>query len=116
MNRGDVVRVELPEPKGAPGHEQFGLRPAIIVQIDNPDGANIATTIVVPLTSNPSAIRFPGSVLLKATPSNGLTVDSVALIAQVRAIDRGRIKAAIGKLSSDDIAVLENNLRLILGL
>ena len=32
MNRGDVVRVELPRPRESTGHAQFGRHPAIVLQ------------------------------------------------------------------------------------
>ncbi|MEX0712214.1 MAG: type II toxin-antitoxin system PemK/MazF family toxin [Pirellulales bacterium] len=115
MRRGDVVRVDLPAPAGAPGREQVGSRPAIVVQIDQ-GSARLGTVIVVPLTSNQQALRFLGSVSIAATPGNGLHVDSVALAAQVRAVDKRRIVRVLGKLAQADLAQLEAKLKFILGL
>lgn len=42
MRRGEVVRVELPRPAGTTGREQFGVRPAIIIQNDEVN-ANLST-------------------------------------------------------------------------
>jgi mRNA-degrading endonuclease toxin of MazEF toxin-antitoxin module len=50
MNRGDVVLVQLPPPAGPSGTEQFGTRPAIVVQ-DEAGLANLSTLLIVPLTS-----------------------------------------------------------------
>jgi mRNA-degrading endonuclease toxin of MazEF toxin-antitoxin module len=62
MKRGDIVRVELPAPAGPSGREQFGVRPAIVVQ-RFPSASNTGgTVLVVPLTSTLSARRFQGSV------------------------------------------------------
>ena len=121
MKRGDVVRVNLPPPAGPPGREQFGPRPAIIVQTDrdvlNNNIGNLSTTIVVPLTSNQGSLRFAGSILIKATAENGLDTDSVALSAQIRVIDRRRIQPnRMGKLGEDDLKVLEVQLRMLLSL
>ena len=99
MKRGDVVRVDIPRPRGAPGREQFGLRPAIIVQ-DEPHLENLSTVLVVPLTSNLTATRFAGSFTISPSAQNGLTVDSVALVHQVRAVDRRRIQERLGEVSS----------------
>jgi mRNA interferase MazF len=116
MKRGEIVRVDLPPPAGAPGREQIGQRPAIVVQ-DDSETENLPTTIVVPLTSNLSAMRFAGSILIKRSPHNGLDLDSVALTAQVRAIDRKRIgRARIGHIDPDDLTILETQLKRLLGL
>ncbi len=69
------------------------------------------------MTSNQNALRFAGSILIKATALNGLAVDSVALAGQVRAIDRNRIESRThGNLGSSDQQAVDVQLRLILGL
>ena len=115
MNRGDIVRVDLPKPQVAPGREQFGLRPAIVVQ-DEPGLASLSTVLVVPITSNLIAKKFVGSVLLSPSSTNGLTVESVALTQQVRAIDRNRIRAKIGGLTDEDLKSVDQELRRLLKL
>ena len=100
---GDIVKVELPPPVGCPGHEQFGFRPAIIVQDDVKFRA-LPTTIVVPLTTNYTASRLPGTFFVKKSSTNGLTQDSIALVFQVRAIDKKRVKEpSIGKFSGTEL-------------
>ena len=115
MNRGDVVRVELPRPAGPPGREQFGSRPAIVLQHDG-DIASLPTVLIVPLTSRLAAIRFPGAFTVSPTGVNGLDVESVVLTHQLRAIDRGCIRGVIGRLDSNDLAKLESQTRSLLGL
>lgn len=115
MDRGDVVRVVLPQPAGKPGREQFGERPAVILQI-NTATANLSTVVLVPFTSNQKSAGLFGSVLVQATDTNGLSVDSVALVHQVRVIDKGRISRTVGRLSQTDLARIEANMREILGL
>jgi len=115
MNRGDVVLVQLPRPAGPSGREQFGTRPAIIVQRDA-DTANLSTVLLVPLTSRLSAARFPGSFTVPATGTNGLSVESVVLTHQFRAIDRRRIERVIGRLAHDQMAMLESEIRSLLSL
>lgn len=107
---GDIVKVELPPPVGPSGHEQFGFRPAIIVQ-DNHKFGSLPTTIVVPLTANQSASRFMGTFRVKKSPTNGLTDDSIALVFQIRAIDKKRIKTQIGKFSSGELEELKKHLK-----
>lgn len=110
FSRGAVVRVYLPRPQGHPGHEQFGPRPAVVVQ-DDPQHGGLTTTVVVPLTSNRGAMRLVNSMEVSPSPSNGLTMISVALTSQVRAIDRKRIESEIGHLSERDLKELDNCLR-----
>ena len=100
MKIGDIRWVELPD---VGGREQSGRRPAIIMQ-DDGYSANLPTTIVIPLSSAMAALRFPGTAQVKATDSSGLRTESVALVFQIRAIDRGRIKETIGAVSTSELA------------
>lgn len=115
MRRGDVVRVDLPRPAGSAGREQFGYRPAIIIQ-DTPSLAKAATAIVIPLTSNLSAQKLPGSFTVAPTDSNGLQLQSVVLTSQIRAIDPRRIERTLGKIATADMSTLERHLRSLLRL
>lgn len=115
MARGDVLRVELPEPGQSAGREQAGTRPAVAVQADLP-GANISTVMIVPFTSQLAALRFPYTFRVEPSPANGLDRPSVLLVAQLRAIDRRRIRATLGRLEPEDIARLEKEMQRLLGL
>jgi mRNA interferase MazF len=115
MQRGDVVRVDLPAPMGKPGREQIGERPAAILQAAITT-ANLDTVVVVPFTSKQHALRFTGSVLICQSPTNGLAVDSVALVSQIRAIDKKRIRRVDGTLSAGDLSSIEKSVRELLGL
>jgi mRNA interferase MazF len=115
MERGDVVRVELPWPKGKPGREQAGTRPAVVVQATQAS-TNLSTVIIVPLTSNQAALRFAGSFLVQPSAENGLVADSIVLTQQIRVLDTARIESKIGVFSDTDLKHLDNELRSILGL
>jgi mRNA interferase MazF len=115
MDRGDVVRVRLPRPSGQPGHEQFGERPAIIIQ-DEPRLATLPTVVIVPLTSTIGALRFAGSLEIRPDKQNGLTMRSVVLTQQIRAVDKSRIVTQIGRVSSDVLAAIDQLLREMLAL
>ena len=97
MARGDILTVDLPAPSGRAGHEQVGYRPAIVVQTDATT-ASLPTTMVVPLTSNLGALRFPHTFRVDPSPQNGLARPSVLLVFQLRAIDKKRFGNRIGRL------------------
>lgn len=71
----------------APGRAQAGDRPALIVQNDALI-ASLPTVLIVPFTSTVAAARFQGSVVVSPDGQNGLTLPSVALAFQLRAIDK----------------------------
>jgi len=84
VKRGDLWTVSLPQQEG---REQAGTRPAIVIQHDV-YAALSPLVLVVSLTSRLTALRFPGTVRIAASESSGLSVDSVALVFQTRAVDR----------------------------
>src|SRR5947207_8816443 len=94
MKRGEVWRVSLPF---SGGHAQAGIRPAVIVQVDQVAAA-LPTVLVVPCTSTQAALRFPGTVAVQPDNQNGLAVPSVALVFQLTAIDRRNCLQLLGAL------------------
>jgi mRNA interferase MazF len=75
----EIWRVNLPD---AEGHEQRGDRPAIVISMH----AQANVTMVVPLTKNQDCLRFPYSHQVKKSIANGLLLDSVALVYQMRCL------------------------------
>lgn len=97
------------------GREIQKTRPALIVQNDI---ANRLTglTIVAPITST---VRFPLNpvhVLIPADSTTGLSVTSVALLSQVRAIDRIRLIRRLGVVNDETIESIDEAIRISLGL
>lgn len=93
-------------------------RPAVIV---SNDGANMTASrlgrgvvTVVPVTSNVERVHPFQTVL--STRNTGLSADSKAQAEQVRSVAVERIGALIASLSSEDIAALDEALRLHLAL
>jgi len=72
------------------GHEQRGRRPAVILQ-DEQYAGELPVVLVLPLTTTRAAMRFAGTALIQPTAENGLRQGSVALVFQLRAIDRHRV-------------------------
>jgi mRNA-degrading endonuclease toxin of MazEF toxin-antitoxin module len=63
-------------------HEQMGDRPAIVIVVHQETGM----TMVVPFTKNQDYTRFPYTYLVKKSNTNGLILDSVALVFQMRCL------------------------------
>ena len=106
MNKGEIWLVEIPETNG---HEQTGKRPVVILADTE---SNI--TIIIPFTSNVQALRFPHTIEVEPSKENGLTAKSVALIFQVRAIDKKRLKNKIGRIEAGIIKKMDNMLKNLL--
>ena len=99
MAVGDVVWVDFPA-RG--GHAQAGRRPAVVAQ-DAAVSGLLPTILLIPLTTQLDALRFPATVLVEPDPANGLRRPSVALVFQLAAIDRRFISTRAGHV---DAAVL----------
>ena len=114
MARGDVLLIHFPEAQ-TQGTEQTGTRPAIAVEADVP-GVSLSTLIVVPLTSKTNAQRFAYTFVVDPSPTNGLSMPSVVLCSQMRAISRSRIIRVIGHLEQNHMERLTQEIRRLLGL
>ena len=99
MKIGDVYLVEIP---AINGHEQSGYRPAIVIQ-STYRLEEIPTVLIIPLTSKTKAVAFPFTLTVKPDKSNNLFSTSVALIFQLRAIDKRRLKQKLGTLKNSDV-------------
>lgn len=100
MKKGEIWRVMIP---ATPGHAQSGERPAIILQ-ELVYNNSLPTTLIVPLTSKLVASRFAGTLVIQPDHQNGLTTPSVALVFQMRTIDKRNCLMPIGVL---DVAALD---------
>ena len=89
--------VDLP---AANGREQRGRRPAVVLQ-DDDYGGDLPVVLVAPLTTARAAMRFAETTLIYPTAENGLRQASVALVFQIRAIDRRRIQERIGTVNAE---------------
>ena len=111
VGRGTIILVEL-DP--SLGHEQRGVRPCIAVS-DPAVNANqrFPLIAVVPVTGTPGeGALYPAL----SAGSSGLTKTSYALIDHVRSIDKRRIRRVFGRVSTDELAAVDQGLELFLGL
>lgn len=111
ISQGDVCWASLDEPVGsAPGFR----RPVTIVQGDAFNASRLATTIVVPLTSNLRLAAAPGNVVLAARRT-GLPRDSVANVSQIITIDRELLSDRVGQLIESDLQLVLAGIDIVLG-
>ncbi len=111
ISQGDVCWASLEDPIGSsPGFR----RPVAIVQGDSFNASRIATTVVVPLTSNLRLAAAPGNVVLAAAHT-GLPKDSVANVSQIVSVDRGLLSDRVGHLPESDLRLILAGIDLVLG-
>ncbi len=116
---GDVVTASFPlhEPQG---HEQEGLRPAVVIGVpENVGTPRFPLVFVAPLTSDRGQTWASGSPdLYPRFPAGlaGLRSPSIVLTDQVRALDLSRISRRRGQLTATELAPLQAVLRKVLGL
>jgi mRNA interferase MazF len=112
MMRGDVYDARLNPTEGS---EQAGVRPVVIVS-RNAINQYSPVIVVVPVTDAANLKRtYPSDVLVRQ-PEGGLTLDSVALTGQVRAIAKTRLLRRRGALSSQTLALVAEALRVTMDL
>lgn len=110
--RGEIWWADLGEPRRSiPGYR----RPVLIVQDDHFNRSNLATVIVLSLTSNLAYRDFPGNVYLPKEQSS-LAKDSVINATQLTAIDKAWLDEFICELPHHLINEVERSLEIVLGL
>ena len=109
--RGDIYYVGLDPVVGS---EQGGRRPALIIQNDV-GNAYSPVLIVAAITSRPARAPRPTDVTI--TPgSSGLQAPSRVLLNQIRTIDRRRLDRYVGRISPEELARVDNAIKVSLGL
>lgn len=109
-SRGDIWLVSLDPSKG---REQAGTRPALIMSVDIFNHGAADLVVAVPITSKAKGI--PVHIEIKQ-PEGGLTVTSYAKCEDIRSISTARLVKRLGNVSSRTIDLVEDRLRILLGL
>jgi mRNA interferase MazF len=109
--RGEVWLVSFDPTIGA---EIKKTRPALVLQNDIANRAS-PITIVAAISSQFEEPVYPTEVLIKA-PEAGLTMDSVALLNQIRSIDRRQLVRRLGAVRPMTMINVERALMISLGL
>jgi len=110
IRRGDMFYANL---NPTIGSEQGDVRPVLVVQ-NNAGNAHSPTVVVVPITRNLNKKALPTHVILPQ--SSGLESDSLALVEQIRTIDRSRLAGYIGYISGNVQAEIDKALLVCVGI
>lgn len=112
MKRGDIFDARLNPTEGL---EQAGTRPVIVVSRDAIN-THSSVIVIVPLTKAANIKKaYPNNVMIEKR-QGGLTVDSVALGGQVRAISKSRLLRLRGSLPPSIMQSIDRALRITLDL
>lgn len=93
------------------GSEQGGRRPVLVLQNDTGNKYS-PTTIVCALTSQMGKAKMPMHASVKA----GLPTPSVALLEQVRTIDKNRLEEFVCTLCDEDMERVNKALKVSFGI
>lgn len=109
-SRSDVWLVDLNRPQG---HEQGGVRPALVIPTDGFNHGRSGMTVVLPITSVNKRIPFHVAV---HPPEGGLSQISYLKCEDVRAVSTTRLRRRLGAVSPGTLAAVVDLLRAILEL
>ena len=108
--RGEIWVVNLNPTRG---HEQAGIRPALVVSADGFNRGRANLVIVVPLTSTARGVPLHVQV---DPPEGGVRETSYVMCEAVRSISSDRLERAWGAVSPSTLATVEDRLRVVLDL
>lgn len=109
--RGDLYCANLTPVTGS---ERGGIRPVLMTQ-DDMDNRFSSTVIVAAVTSRQDKHPLPARVLISPSHCN-LEEHSVALLKQIRTIDRVHLRKCISRLSEEGMEQVDRALQINIGL
>jgi len=112
IRRGEIYLLDW---NPARGSEQAGQRPALIIQNDIANAVpGYPVTIVCAISSKLKG--YPSMVRVEPSATNGLTQVSEINSAQIMTVQKDRLLAQIGFLSSTDMKQVEEKLAYMLAI
>jgi mRNA interferase MazF len=110
VKRGEIWWASMAEARGS---EPAYRRPVVITSSNEFNGSLIRTVIAAVITSNIGLADAPGNFKIKKSKL-GLNRDSVVNISQLITLDKSFLTEQVGKLSSKQIHLLNDGLKLVL--
>lgn len=108
--RGDIWMIDLGQPRG---HEQAGMRPALVISVDEFNHGPADLVVVLPVTKHAKGIPFHVAV---NPPEGGLPLRSFIKCEDVRSIAKERLRRRCGRVSPSTLQAAEDRLRILLSL
>ena len=105
IKRGDIYKADL---SPVVGSEQGGIRPVVIVHNDMGNRYS-PTIIVVPITTRLNKKNLPTHTKIN---NSSLLKESIALMEQIRTIDKSRLIEFIGVLNESEMNRITEALRI----
>lgn len=112
--RGDIFYADLGENKDK-NSEQVGIRPVLIIS-NNMGNKYSPTVIIAPLTSQIKRTDLPVHIILTQDKENGLEMNSVVLLEQIKTIDKKKLFSKLGTICEEDLEKVNKSLLVSLGL
>lgn len=109
-SRGEIWEVDLNPTRG---HEQAGLRPALVVSVDMFNHGPAELVVVAPITTTARGIPFHVPVV---PPEGGVKRPSFIKCEDVRSVSRDRLVARWGSVYVGTMEAVADRLRILLDL
>ena len=112
IKRGQIYEIDW---NPARGSEQAGVRPGLVIQNDIANSVSLyPVTIVCAVSSKLKG--YPSMVRVTPSPENGLTDISEVNSAQIITVQKDRLGLLLGRLSSADLAQVDEKLAYMLSI
>ena len=111
VRRGDIYYADL---SPVVGSEQGWIRPVLVIQ-NNIGNRHSPTIICAAITSRMNKAKLPTHIEIEAS-AYGIMRDSVILLEQLRTIDKRRLKDKICHLNKEQLASVDEALKISLDL
>jgi mRNA interferase MazF len=108
--RGEVWQLDF---SPTLGHEQAGVRPALVLSVDDFNASAAGLIVALPITSRDKHIRSHVPV---RPPEGGLRVPSFVKCEEPRTVARERLRSRLGAVGAATLESVEVRVRWLLGL
>lgn len=109
-SRGDIWLVNL---NPTQGHEQSGVRPALVISVDLFNHGPAGLVVVIPITSKDKGIPMH---VATNPPEGGLQSRSFIKTEDIRSVSKERLISRLGRVSELILEEEEDRLSILLGL
>lgn len=109
-SRGEVWQVDL---NPTCGREQAGQRPCLVISVDLFNHGPAELVVILPITTKRKGIPFHVEL---APPEGGLVRASFIKCEDIRSISKNRLSGRLGYVSAQTIDMVEDRIRILMGL